>query len=390
MDKAEFDEAEKALWETIHQINLENSDPGLPCYTLAEMLERKEMADLQKMAELYLLENYSEMNKAAIVWGLQEAVLNLDCLYDILYDMNKDEWKLFCEASKVPALKRNNVASGLFHFLFAFGLMAMYYREDESQFYFVVPAEIQQALRELEENGVLAGKEHQMLLGEYAVAAVNLYGVITVNDFVNIFNRWNTRKITIEEVFSIFSGRAFNDTEHCIWEGYLVHYDFAANDFADVEYYAQTAAGKPRYLPTKTEFLKHSRWDYIEPTPQIAALRNFLRHQLAMDEEMTEDLIDEIVNRCKMEFHPRDYLELFDGIDISLSGNQIETLIRLMANVQNSTRNWLNNGHTPDEIHRMTPKRTGTIEDFFRPQKVGRNDPCPCGSGKKYKKCCGM
>ncbi|MGF1581869.1 MAG: SEC-C metal-binding domain-containing protein [Gemmataceae bacterium] len=23
-----------------------------------------------------------------------------------------------------------------------------------------------------------------------------------------------------------------------------------------------------------------------------------------------------------------------------------------------------------------------------RKQKVGRNDPCPCGSGKKYKSCC--
>ncbi|MCK4657686.1 MAG: SEC-C domain-containing protein [candidate division Zixibacteria bacterium] len=23
-------------------------------------------------------------------------------------------------------------------------------------------------------------------------------------------------------------------------------------------------------------------------------------------------------------------------------------------------------------------------------KKVGRNDPCPCGSGKKYKKCCGL
>jgi preprotein translocase subunit SecA len=21
-------------------------------------------------------------------------------------------------------------------------------------------------------------------------------------------------------------------------------------------------------------------------------------------------------------------------------------------------------------------------------EKIGRNDPCPCGSGKKYKKCC--
>jgi uncharacterized protein len=23
-------------------------------------------------------------------------------------------------------------------------------------------------------------------------------------------------------------------------------------------------------------------------------------------------------------------------------------------------------------------------------KKVGRNDPCPCGSGKKFKKCCGQ
>ncbi len=26
----------------------------------------------------------------------------------------------------------------------------------------------------------------------------------------------------------------------------------------------------------------------------------------------------------------------------------------------------------------------------FRTTKIGRNDPCPCGSGKKYKKCCGL
>jgi uncharacterized protein len=29
-------------------------------------------------------------------------------------------------------------------------------------------------------------------------------------------------------------------------------------------------------------------------------------------------------------------------------------------------------------------------DTYVRPApKVGRNDPCPCGSGKKYKKCCG-
>ena len=25
-----------------------------------------------------------------------------------------------------------------------------------------------------------------------------------------------------------------------------------------------------------------------------------------------------------------------------------------------------------------------------RTEHVGRNEPCPCGSGKKYKKCCGL
>ena len=32
------------------------------------------------------------------------------------------------------------------------------------------------------------------------------------------------------------------------------------------------------------------------------------------------------------------------------------------------------------------------VQEVFHPtkKKVGRNDPCPCGSGKKYKKCCGL
>ena len=34
-----------------------------------------------------------------------------------------------------------------------------------------------------------------------------------------------------------------------------------------------------------------------------------------------------------------------------------------------------------DDSSNARPVQTG--------QKVGRNDPCPCGSGKKYKKCHG-
>jgi preprotein translocase subunit SecA len=35
-----------------------------------------------------------------------------------------------------------------------------------------------------------------------------------------------------------------------------------------------------------------------------------------------------------------------------------------------------------DEEEKLEPLRRAE-------PKIGRNDPCPCGSGKKYKKCCG-
>lgn len=46
--------------------------------------------------------------------------------------------------------------------------------------------------------------------------------------------------------------------------------------------------------------------------------------------------------------------------------------------------------HERSEFHRVDNRWfyvTGASESLRAP-KVGRNDPCPCGSGKKYKKCC--
>lgn len=41
--------------------------------------------------------------------------------------------------------------------------------------------------------------------------------------------------------------------------------------------------------------------------------------------------------------------------------------------------------HKEGEGHHETPKAVTVVRGGA---KVGRNDPCPCGSGKKYKKCC--
>lgn len=42
-----------------------------------------------------------------------------------------------------------------------------------------------------------------------------------------------------------------------------------------------------------------------------------------------------------------------------------------------------------DEIRKEITKEQRKSGTVINENKVGRNDPCPCGSGKKYKKCCG-
>jgi len=42
-----------------------------------------------------------------------------------------------------------------------------------------------------------------------------------------------------------------------------------------------------------------------------------------------------------------------------------------------------------DGVWHYTDGRMRSHDPIVRGPKVGRNDPCPCGSGKKHKKCCG-
>jgi len=44
---------------------------------------------------------------------------------------------------------------------------------------------------------------------------------------------------------------------------------------------------------------------------------------------------------------------------------------------------YVENGYTKHK-----PTRGEKLKTNYEYVEVGRNDPCPCGSGKKYKKCC--
>ncbi len=82
-----------------------------------------------------------------------------------------------------------------------------------------------------------------------------------------------------------------------------------------------------------------------------------------------------------------DSLEETSVIDIEIDYE------KLYFNMLDAKADWLYNLSEWDNILSEEVRKNITKE--FRTSrtavsnKVGRNDPCPCGSGKKYKKCCG-
>lgn len=58
-----------------------------------------------------------------------------------------------------------------------------------------------------------------------------------------------------------------------------------------------------------------------------------------------------------------------------------EQVIALMAAGLMNAYEYFRKEREADSVHVPEPHRSAP--------KIGRNDPCPCGSGKKYKKCCG-
>ena len=67
---------------------------------------------------------------------------------------------------------------------------------------------------------------------------------------------------------------------------------------------------------------------------------------------------------------------------------------RLYKNMVEARADWLYNlpewdKHLTEERRKELYKEQRQSKTVVKGEKIGRNDPCPCGSGKKYKKCCG-
>ena len=76
--------------------------------------------------------------------------------------------------------------------------------------------------------------------------------------------------------------------------------------------------------------------------------------------------------------------EMIQGICEDTARGVLSVVLKNQADIKRKAVAKITNAgfDNSGEPIKQTPVKKGV--------KVGRNDPCPCGSGKKYKKCCGL
>ena len=127
--------------------------------------------------------------------------------------------------------------------------------------------------------------------------------------------------------------------------------------------------------------LKAAKPDYIEENKQANKLEKVLNELFVIDKNILREEIDSFSIAIKNE------APLDEAIDTFLEAYEIESeeeneILKEELKKLLGVKRWTLKGFTQGEIDNK--KKTIVNEE-----KVGRNDPCPCGSNKKYKKCCG-
>ena len=120
-------------------------------------------------------------------------------------------------------------------------------------------------------------------------------------------------------------------------------------------------------------------------------LVEYKKESFALFEELIERIKIEalkILNTVEIQCQTQEIDEEIAEFLKSLEGKNVEEILNNLPKVPNYMEN-VDNDAIMKELEAQTKMLEEELKEKNKFKKVKRNDPCPCGSGKKYKNCCG-
>jgi hypothetical protein len=387
----------------LEKINVLNAFETKPASNLKLILESLQTKELMKAA-LELNIKYDSVNRKLLVNAISNEIQNINRIENALVLTRGNEFDSFTELLEKENIQDNIYAHGNTGYLQDNYIVFSFY--NEGKIYFLIPEEIKKIYSKGETPGFLKrfGRHNQIY--RYLNACISLYGAFKKEKFIEIFNHYNDEKLKQKEFTDVLNAFLSRQQPFYEYDDSIVCGYFDDENLEELKFLLDGNGNIPFYMPSKDKFLKFEDDLYYEVTPQLQRLKDFIISKMkhgkldVNDEQDINDLIDDIELVCSLEEPFQDILNEFERHNILFNSPfQLNEITPLIIDVYNNVRTWPNRGNTHCEISRITGKPLPErfpgllnipIKNTVKPEKINRNDPCPCGSGKKFKKCCGQ
>lgn len=255
----------------------------------------------------------------------------------------------------------------------------------------------------------------------------------TMLEVINVKKGFRMKAEELKEMFDHFP-------EDCLWTIKLNDFFLSSiyvTNMDELKSLRCAQMDKSYYIPTVAEVDEFYETGALLSDKAYQDMFRFLEKEMGLHHVEAEDILFDLWDKVSGDDDPHGTLQWFwNQLDFE-SEKQMEKIANLYMPLSNGTRMRVNRGHKPIELHEMASFGPGNmpvitagsshaaemltqiapeiqqmefgldlesnagrvpVMEFpngmdgamkMSEKKIYPNDPCPCGSGKKYKKCCG-
>lgn len=263
-----------------------------------------------------------------------------------------------------------------------------------------------------------------------------MYGYTPIENFLDVINVKKELRMTGDELIEIFDHFPLDQLWTVRLDDIFLSTIYATDPdrLYDLRVRQQ---GKDYYIPTAAEVEELFDTCALLSTPSYQKMKKYMTKNLHLTETEAEDILLDLWDMLSTEDDFHESLQWFMGQFELMKKKQAEDVLNLFMPLSNNTRMISNKGHTPSELSGRVKFGPGNMPVItagsslaaemlaeaapeirkmgfgldlesnaanipvmdlpngldgpvkMSQKKVYPNDPCPCGSGKKFKKCCG-
>lgn len=374
----------------------------MPQQNLKDFLSTLTKNELTEIRQYWQFGGISQLNKAELIEALTERIKAQ--LRDWLkYQLPRNIKFLEKIIQVQPENKRLEVS---FRDVLPEALYNFYYRgildliDDEEETSVRIPADIAEQIEEIINEAEFREqiKKNKEIIN-FVSGLLVYYGALGGIEIYNFYEKYYDKEESLDYLnlreLIIETYRSTDKIEHYSYY-YLDPGVISPEDIIDE---IEMRSNVDYYSPRKKEILYAGSNEQEKLNSVQRKFKKMLINDFSISEPEADDILWQMMIDIKNDFSSMSMLQDFASSYEFENDKQTDEFVSQLNDLHNNTRMWILKGHTPEELFEEEKKhlqplpkknKDGSVgeQTVVKGEKVGRNDPCPCGSGNKYKKCC--